>query len=114
MVPTVPAVARPATLLILRRMDRDRSFVSGRLLVAALFGLWLVASAPQAAVSAASSQPAQPEQKQTAAVQKLLDDRAAAGGGVVQLPAGTYVCGSLFIKSGVTLQLDKGTMIQGS
>ncbi len=49
----------------------------------------------------------------TPAIQKALDS-AANSGGVVRLPAGTYVCGSLFMKSGVTLRLDKGAMIKGS
>ncbi len=50
----------------------------------------------------------------TAAVQKAIDDCAAAGGGVVSLPAGAYRCGSLFLKSHVTFQIEKDALLQGS
>jgi polygalacturonase len=49
----------------------------------------------------------------TAAIQRTID-AAAAHGGTVTFPAGTYLTGSLFIKSGVTLQLDKGVTLLGS
>jgi polygalacturonase len=108
------AVASRASFFILRCMPGIRLFVSGRRWVAAMLALCLLASAGELAFCAAATDAAQGKEKQTAAVQKLLDDRAAAGGGVVRLSAGTYVCGSLFIKSGVTLQLDKGATILGS
>jgi polygalacturonase len=50
----------------------------------------------------------------TAAVQKAIDACAAEGGGVVSLPAGAYRCGSLFLKSHVTLQIEKDALLQGS
>ncbi|MDL2354707.1 MAG: glycosyl hydrolase family 28 protein [Pseudomonadota bacterium] len=51
--------------------------------------------------------------KNTAAIQGAID---AAGkqGGTVVLPAGTYLTGSLFVKSGVTLRLDKDVTLLGS
>src|SRR4051812_36283044 len=49
----------------------------------------------------------------TVAIQKAID-AAAQGGGSVTLPAGTYLSGSLFVKTGVTLRLDKGVTILGS
>jgi polygalacturonase len=51
--------------------------------------------------------------KNTAAIQKAID-AAAKQGGTVVLPAGTYLTGSIFVKSGVTLRLDKGVTLLGS
>jgi polygalacturonase len=51
--------------------------------------------------------------KNTAAIQKAID-AAAKQGGTVVLPAGTYLTGSIFVKSGVTLKLDKGVTLLGS
>ena len=50
----------------------------------------------------------------TAALQKTIDRCAAAGGGTVCLPAGTYLSGTLFLKSHVTLYLEAGTTLLGS
>jgi polygalacturonase len=50
----------------------------------------------------------------TAAVQKAIDDCAESGGGVVSLPAGAYRCGSLFLKSHVTLQVESQAVLLGS
>jgi len=52
--------------------------------------------------------------KDTAAVQKAIDACANAGGGTVYFAPGTYVCGSLHLKTGVTLRLDAGATIKGS
>jgi polygalacturonase len=49
----------------------------------------------------------------TAAIQKTID-AAAKKGGTVVFPAGTYLTGSIFVKSGVTLKLDKGVVLLGS
>ncbi|MEO6733479.1 MAG: glycosyl hydrolase family 28 protein [Ferruginibacter sp.] len=50
----------------------------------------------------------------TKAIQKAIDECAAKGGGIVQFNAGVYVTGSIFIKSGVHLKIDKGVTILGS
>jgi len=50
---------------------------------------------------------------ETAALQKALD-AAAATGGTVTLKPGTYLTGSLFVKSGVTLNVPEGATIIGS
>jgi polygalacturonase len=47
----------------------------------------------------------------TAAVNKAIDAAAAAGGGTVYFPAGTYLCGSIHLKSNVALYLDQGSTI---
>lgn len=52
--------------------------------------------------------------KDTALLQKLLDDCAGGGGGVVTLPAGNYLTGSLKIGSNTTLVLEKGATLVGS
>jgi polygalacturonase len=49
----------------------------------------------------------------TAAIQRAIDS-AAKGGGTVVFPAGIYLTGSIFVKSGVTLRLDKGVTLLGS
>ena len=43
--------------------------------------------------------------KDTVAVQKAIDAAHAAGGGEVLLPPGVYLCGSVFLKSGVDFHL---------
>jgi polygalacturonase len=52
--------------------------------------------------------------KDTAAVQKAIDDCAAAKGGTVVVPAGTFVIAPILLKSNITLQLDKGATLLGS
>ncbi len=52
--------------------------------------------------------------KDTAALQKALDACAAAGGGVVLVPAGHYLTGSLVLGVNTTLQLDPAATITGS
>jgi len=47
----------------------------------------------------------------TAAVNRAIDAAAAAGGGTVRFPAGTYVCFSIHLKSNVALYLDQGATI---
>jgi len=49
----------------------------------------------------------------TAAIQQAIDAAAKAAGTVV-FPAGTYLTGAIFVKSGVTLKLDKGVTLRGS
>src|SRR5579862_7790393 len=49
----------------------------------------------------------------TAALQKALD-AAAKAGGVVRIPVGNYVTGSLVLKSHTTLHLDSGARLLGS
>ena len=50
----------------------------------------------------------------TRAIQSAIDAAAAAGGGDVQFPAGKYLTGTLFLKSGVHLCLAKGAVLLGS
>lgn len=52
--------------------------------------------------------------KDTAALQKAVDAAADAGGGEVLLPAGTYLSGSVFLKSGVDFHLAEGAVLKGS
>lgn len=48
------------------------------------------------------------------AIQAAIDAAAAKGGGVVQLPAGKYVSGPLWMKDGVELRLDGGAVLEMS
>ncbi|MFS0726750.1 glycoside hydrolase family 28 protein [Paenibacillus sp. 1P07SE] len=50
----------------------------------------------------------------TAALQRAVDDCAGAGGGIVSLPAGDYVCGTVELKSNVTLLLEQGAVLRAS
>jgi len=49
-----------------------------------------------------------------ATVQKAVDACSAAGGGTVYFAPGTYLCGGIRLKAGVTLWLDAGATIKGS
>ena len=52
---------------------------------------------------------------ETVAIQKTIDAAAKSGApSIVTFPAGTYLTGSIFIKSGVTLRVDKGVTLLGS
>lgn len=50
----------------------------------------------------------------TEAIQKAIDACAADGGGTVYLPPGTFLSGTLYFKSGVTLRLAAGCTLLGS
>ena len=50
----------------------------------------------------------------TATIQKAIDAASAAGGGTVIFSAGTYLSGSIYLKSHVKLRLDQGAMLLGS
>ena len=50
----------------------------------------------------------------TAALQKTIDAASGSGGGTVLLTPGQYLCGTLELRSGVTLQLQKGATLLGS
>jgi hypothetical protein len=52
--------------------------------------------------------------KDTIAVQRAIDACADGGGGTVFFAPGTYLCGSLHLRSGVTLWIDAGATIKGS
>jgi polygalacturonase len=50
----------------------------------------------------------------TAAFQKAITAANAAGGGVVEVPSGTYVTGAIYLKSNVNLHLDSGATLMFS
>ena len=50
----------------------------------------------------------------TTSIQKAIDQAAAAGGGVVEIPAGTWRSGSIFLKPGVELNLAENAVLLGS
>lgn len=51
---------------------------------------------------------------QTESIQKMINAVSKKGGGIINFPAGTYVTGSIDIKSDVQLNLDRGAVILGS
>lgn len=50
----------------------------------------------------------------TAALQRLIDEIAASGGGVLTVPAGVYRTGALFFRPGVHLRVEAGGTLLGS
>jgi len=50
----------------------------------------------------------------TVAIQKAIDDCSSKGGGIVLFPQGTFVSGTLFLKSNVTLHLSHNSILKGS
>ena len=50
----------------------------------------------------------------TKAIQKAIDECSNNGGGTVEFPAGTYLSGTIFMKSNVVLNLQPGCTILGS
>ena len=51
---------------------------------------------------------------QTEAIQAVIDKAAAEGGGVIVIPQGTFLSGSLFFKQGTHLYLEEGATLKGS
>jgi polygalacturonase len=52
--------------------------------------------------------------KDTAAIQKAIAAASAAGGGMVFVPNGVYLCGTILLRDNVTLHLAEGATILGS
>ena len=50
----------------------------------------------------------------TKAIERAIDSCAANGGGVVVVPRGTFVTGSIFLKQGVDLRIEKWGVLKGS
>lgn len=80
-----------------------------RMVLAGLMMAAGVASAATADVVAAGADPSG-ERLSTAAIQKAIDDAAAAGGSEVVVPRGTYKVTAVELKSGVTLVFEEGAV----
>jgi hypothetical protein len=52
--------------------------------------------------------------KDTASVQRAIDECTLAGGGIVYMGPGTYLCGTIVLKSNVTLYIEAGAVLLGS
>ena len=52
--------------------------------------------------------------KDTAAIQRAVDEALSSGGGRVVMPAGVYLSGTVWLRSGVELHLEKGATLKGS
>lgn len=50
----------------------------------------------------------------TAAIQRAINSRVEDGGGIVYVPAGVFMTGTLFLKSNITLYLENGAVLLGS
>lgn len=51
---------------------------------------------------------------QTQAIQKVIDTASLNGGGVIVIPKGTFLSGSLFFKKGTHLHIEPGGQLKGS
>lgn len=97
-----------------------RSDPTGRMKRATLFCLLVVLPSTPAWAAAAAWRVddygaiADGKAKTTASIQRTIDACAAGGGGEVAFGPGTYLTGSIVLKSGVTLHVPGGTTIQGS
>lgn len=49
-----------------------------------------------------------------AAINAAIDHCADKGGGIVNVPSGTFTTGSIYLRSGVTLNIDKNAVLKGS
>src|SRR5471032_3341923 len=49
----------------------------------------------------------------TPAINQAIDAAAAAGGGIVRLPSGTYLSYTVRLRSNITLRLEKGAVLLG-
>jgi Glycosyl hydrolases family 28 len=80
-------------------------------IITSIFSTSMVfASPPKIKITIAPNQPL----LITTIIQKAIDSCGENGGGVVFFPAGKYLTGGIQLKSKVTLQTQKGTIIQGS
>ena len=52
--------------------------------------------------------------KDTAAIQRAIDQAAGSGGGTVVVPPGRYLCGTIYLRSFITLELRNGAVLFGS
>ena len=52
--------------------------------------------------------------KDTLSIQRAIDTCAQAGGGVVKIPCGTYLSGTLYLKDNICLDLEAGSRLLGS
>lgn len=50
----------------------------------------------------------------TKSIQSAIDACAQSGGGIVTIPAGRFISGTIFLKSNITLNLEPGAVLQGS
>ena len=50
----------------------------------------------------------------TKAIQTAIDSLASQGGGTVNVPAGLYLTGSIWLRDNINLHLDAGAIIKGS
>ncbi len=87
-----------------------------------LFILWIVCACTASTLSGAQilydvrdfGAKADGQTLATQAIQAAIDKCAAAGGGTVYLPPGSFLSGTIYMKTGVTLHLDTGCTLLGS
>jgi polygalacturonase len=83
------------------------------------FSIWLLMALPAFAAEQVfdiRDFAAKPDGKTlcTTAIQQAIDHAASLGGGAVRIPAGTWLSGTIYLESHITLQLDQGATLLGS
>ena len=84
--------------------------------IALVLGPWLLAAQVHAARFDVKSYGAKGDGRtlDSPAINRAIDAAAAAGGGTVEFPAGTYLTGSIRLRSNLTLQFDSGTTLEAA
>jgi polygalacturonase len=98
----------------LARLGRSLSVLLGLALLS--FSRWAGAQPPRLATCEATRFGAKPDGRTlaTASIQRAIDACAAAGGGIVLLPRGTFLSGTLVVKDNVTLRIAPGAVLRAS
>ncbi len=92
---------------------RPSSWIARTLLVALAFALTISAQANTSFNVVSYGAKGDSTTLDTSAMQHAID-AASTHGGTVIVPPGTYLSGSIFVKTGVTLEIEKGATILGS
>lgn len=98
-------------LLIMARRNRSSIGLSIAMIIAVVFSIEMknpVSGKIRVVLSSAKSE------LRTQDIQAAIDSCAENGGGVVVFSGGTYISGGIELRSHVSLQLEKGTILQGS
>ena len=80
----------------------------------ALFGFTTLTAAPKVFDVRDSGAKGDGKTSDTVAIQQALDECGRAGGGIVRIPAGTYLCKPLYMRSKTTLELQTGAVLKAT
>ena len=95
------------------RLSLRKKF-SATLMCVAILALCVPSKAATVCDAGAYGAKADGKTKDTAALQKAIDDCARKGGGTVRLEKGTFLTGPISLKSHITLEIESGATLLGS